>query len=127
MPFARIDLVRGKSNEYRRTIGDVVYEAMVEILKAPANDRFQVITDHPPEGHVADENYLGIKRTADCVFIQLTLNSGRTIEQKKGFYKAVADGLHERLGIRSEDLFISLVEVAKENWSMGNGVASYAA
>lgn len=126
MPFARIDLVRGKSSEYKRTISDVVYDAMVEILKAPVDDRFQVITDRPPEGHIADENYLGIKRTADCVFIQLTLNSGRTIEQKKGFYKAVADGLHERLGIRREDVFISLVEVAKENWSFGNGAAQYA-
>ena len=126
MPFARIDLVRGKSSDYKRAIGDVVYDAMVEILKAPVDDRFQVITDHPPEGHIADESYLGIKRTADCVFIQLTLNSGRTLEQKKGFYKAVADGLHGRLGIRREDVFISLVEVAKENWSFGNGIAQYA-
>ena len=29
-------------------------------------------------------------------------------------------------GIRKEDVFISLVEVAKENWSFGNGVAQYA-
>jgi phenylpyruvate tautomerase PptA (4-oxalocrotonate tautomerase family) len=60
------------------------------------------------------------------VFIQLTLNAGRSLEQKKGFYKAVADGLHERLGLRREDVLINLVEVAKENWSFGNGVASYA-
>jgi phenylpyruvate tautomerase PptA (4-oxalocrotonate tautomerase family) len=125
MPFARIDIVHGKSADYRRTIGDVVYDAMVDILKAPANDRFQVITDHPPEEHIADDSYLGIKRTRDCVFIQLTLNSGRTLEQKKGFYKAVADGLHERLGIRREDVLINLVEVAKENWSFGNGEAQY--
>jgi 4-oxalocrotonate tautomerase len=126
MPLARIDLVRGKSADYKRTIGDVVYEAIVDILKAPVNDRFQVITEHAPESHIADEGYLGIKRTQDCVFIQLTLNVGRTVEQKKEFYKAVADGLHERLGLRREDVFINLVEVAKENWSFGNGVAQYA-
>jgi len=126
MPFARIDIVGGKSVDYKRTIGDVVYDAIVDILKAPANDRFQVITDHPPEEHIADDSYLGIKRTRDCVFIQLTLNSGRTLEQKKGFYKAVADGLHERLGIRREDVLINLVEVVKENWSFGNGEAQYA-
>ena len=125
MPLARIDLVRGKSADYKRTIGDVVYEAIVDILKAPVNDRFQVITEHAPESHIADEGYLGIKRTQDCVFIQLTLNVGRTVEQKKEFYKAVADGLHERLGLRREDVFINLVEVAKENWSFGNGVAQY--
>ena len=125
MPLARIDLVRGKPAEYRRTIGDVVYEAMVETLKAPKDDRFQLISEYAPENHIADENYLGIKRTADTVFVQLTLNAGRTIEQKKAFYKAVADGLHARLGLRREDVFINLVEVAKENWSFGNGVAQY--
>ena len=127
MPLARIDLVRGKSADYKRTIADVVYEAVIEILKAPANDRFQVIAEHAPESHIADESYLGIKRTQDCVFIQVTLNAGRTLEQKKAFYKAVADGLHERLGMRREDVFLNLIEVAKENWSFGNGVAQYAA
>ena len=126
MPFARIDIVRGQSADYKRMIGDVVYVAMVDILKAPANDRFQVIAEHPPEGHIADDTYLGIRRTQDCVFIQLTLNVGHTLEQKKGFYKAVADGLHERLGIRREDVLINLVEVPKENWSFGNGEAQYA-
>jgi 4-oxalocrotonate tautomerase len=126
MPLARIDIVRGKSADYKRTIADVVYAAIIGILKAPVNDRFQVITEHAPQDHIADESYLGIKRTQDCVFIQLTLNAGRSLEQKKNFYKAVADGLHERLGMRREDVFINLVEVAKENWSFGNGVAQYA-
>ena len=91
------------------------------------DDKFQVICEFPPENHIADENYLGIKRTKDCVFIQLTLDTGRcTVEQKEGFYKAVADALHARLGLRREDVFISLVEVAKENWSFGNGEAQYA-
>ena len=127
MPFARIDLVQGRPAEYRRTIGDVVYDALVDILKAPADDRFQVVQEHPSENFVASETYLGIKRTGSCVFIQLTLNAGRTVDQKKGFYKAVADGLHQRLGLRREDIFINLVEVAKENWSFGNGEAQYAA
>ena len=126
MPFARIDLVEGKPAAYRRTIGDVVYQTMVDVLKAPVDDRFQVIREHAPENHIADPTYLGIQRTAECVFIQLTLVAGRTVEQKKGFYKAVADGLHERLGLRREDVFIHLVEVAKENWSFGNGEAQYA-
>jgi 4-oxalocrotonate tautomerase len=125
MPLARIDLVRGKPANYKRTIADVVYEGVVDILKAPANDRFQIISEHAPESQIADEGYLGIERTQDCVFIQVTLSAGRTVEQKKAFYKAVVDGLHERLGLRREDVFINLVEVTKENWSFGNGVAQY--
>ena len=126
MPLARIDLVQGKSPEYRRMIGDVVYEAVVSELKAPEGDRFQVITEHPAGDLIADPRYLGINRTADVVFIQVMMNVGRTLEQKKAFYKKIADGLHERLGLRREDVLINLVEVGKENWSFGNGIAQYA-
>lgn len=126
MPFARIDLIQGKSADYRRTIGDVVYEAIISALGAPKDDRFQVITEHAPENFTIDPTYLGIVRTADCIVIQLTLNGGRSVEQKRAFYKQVAEGLHARLGLRREDVFIGLVEVAKENWSFGNGEAQYA-
>ena len=85
MPLVRIDLVQGKSAEYRRAIGGVVYEAMVDVLKVPKDDRFQVIAEYPADALIADENYLGIKRTQDCVFIQLTLNIGRSVGQKRHF------------------------------------------
>jgi len=126
MPLVRIDLPRGKSPEYRRTLGDVVYDAMIQTINVPANDRFQVITEHPPDELIIDRTYLGIERSADCVLIQLFLNEGRTTELKKAFYRAVADGLHQRLGLRKQDVFIALVEVKKENWSFGNGEAQYA-
>ena len=125
MPLARIDLAQGKSADYRKTIGDVVYDAMVETLKAPKDDRFQVITEHAPDSFIFDPNYLGIARSKDCVFVQLTLNEGRTVDQKRAFYKAVMAGLHQRLELRPEDLLINLVEVRKENWSFGNGEAQY--
>ena len=126
MPLARIDLAEGQSTDYRRTIGEVVYDALVEILKVPKDDRFQVITEHPAGGFIFDPDYLGIQRSKDCVFIQVTLNAGRTVDQKCAFYKAIADGLYVRLSLRREDVFISLIEVSKENWSFGNGQAQYA-
>jgi 4-oxalocrotonate tautomerase len=126
MPLARIDLIAGKPADYRRTIGDVVYQAMLATLNVPKDDRFQVITEHVASDFVFDPTYLGIARTSDCIFIQVTLNKGRTTEVKQAFYKAVADGLHEKLQLRREDVVINLVEVEKENWSFGNGVAQYA-
>jgi len=126
VPLVRVDLVSGKPADYRSEIGAVIYDAMIETLGVPADDRFQVITEHPRENLVADPGYLGIIRTEDCVLIQVTLNAGRTVEVKRAFYRAVADGLHQRLGLRREDVFISLVEVPKENWSFGNGEAQYA-
>ena len=125
MPLVRIDLLQGRSPEYRTQIGQIVYQAMVDVLNVPKNDRFQIITEHPKDGLQFDRDYLGIHRSDDCVFLQVTLSSGRSIDMKQRFYKAVADGLHESLKLRREDVFISLVEVSKENWSFGNGEAQY--
>ncbi len=126
MPFVRIDLAKGKPAEYRKAIGEIIYTAMIETINVPADDKFQVIGEHPPEDLNFPKSYLGIEYSKDIVFIQITLNAGRTVEMKKAFYKRIADDLHTRLGIRREDVFINLVEVAKENWSFGNGVAQYA-
>jgi 4-oxalocrotonate tautomerase len=126
MPLVRIDLRQGKTPEYRRRIGDAVYRAMLETINVPEHDRFQVITEHPAEGQIYDPTYLGINRTDDIVFIQITLNAGRTLEQKKALYARIAALLAEDPGIRPEDVLVNLVECTKENWSFGNGIASYA-
>jgi 4-oxalocrotonate tautomerase len=125
MPLVRIDLLEGKSPEYRVRVGQIVYQAMLDVLGVPKDDRFQIIVEHPQAGLQFDRGYLGIRRSDECVFVQITLSSGRTVEAKQRFYKAVADGLHESLKLRREDVFINLVEVAKENWSFGNGEAQY--
>jgi 4-oxalocrotonate tautomerase len=52
MPLARIDLAEGKTTDYRRTIGEVVYNALVEVLKAPTDDRFQVIAERPVQDFI---------------------------------------------------------------------------
>jgi phenylpyruvate tautomerase PptA (4-oxalocrotonate tautomerase family) len=126
MPLVRIDLLEGKTPEYRTQVGQIVYQAMLDVLNVPKNDRFQIITEHSKTGLQFDREYLGIHRSDDCIFLQITLNSGRTVEMKQSFYKAVADGLHATLKLRREDVFINLVEVSKENWSFGNGEAQYA-
>ena len=126
MPLVRIDLARGRSAEYRRTVADTIYEAMIQALNVPKDDRFQILAEHPSDELTIDPHYLGIERSKDCVVIQVTLNEGRSVDQKRAFYKAVADGLAARLGLRRQDVLINLVEVRKENWSFGNGEAQYA-
>ena len=126
MPLVRIDLAAGKSLEYGQEVGLIVYRALTDVMNAPKDDLFQIITEHPQAGLQFDREFLGIHRSDDCIFVQITLNIGRTVEMKQRFYKAVAEGLHESLKLRREDIFISLVEVPKENWSFGNGEAQYA-
>ena len=125
MPLVRIDVRKGKDVVYRQEIGRVVYEALVGV-GVPKDDRFQLITEYDTDCFLFDPDYIGIHRTDDLVIIQITWNEGRNLEQKKALYKAIADGLHSAVGLRREDVFISLVEVKKENWSFGDGVAQYA-
>jgi 4-oxalocrotonate tautomerase len=125
MPLVRIDLAQGHPVEDGRDIGEVVYDAMRTTLNVPEGDRFQVITSHPAAELAITPNYLGIARTKDCILVQVTLSEGRTLEQKRAFYRMIADGLNKRFNLRREDVFINLVEVKKENWSFGNGEAQY--
>jgi phenylpyruvate tautomerase PptA (4-oxalocrotonate tautomerase family) len=104
----------------------VIYTARTGVLNVPNDDRFMVITEHDQADLVISPEYLGSGHTADVVLIQVTRNEGRTVPVKWDFYRAVADGLHERTGLRREDVIICLVEVKKENWSFGNGIAQYA-
>jgi 4-oxalocrotonate tautomerase len=125
MPLVRIDLMEGKPEEYRVRVGDIVYQTLVEVLNVPAGDRFQVIQEHCKDDLPFDRNYLGVHRSDDCIFLQITLNSGRSVALKQQFYAAVTNALHEGIKLRREDVFINLVEVPKENWSYGNGEAQY--
>jgi len=125
MPLVRISLRQGTSVPYRKAIGDGVHQAMIEALAVPASDRFQVITEHPPDGLIYDPQYFGVQRTDAVVFVQITLSTGRKPQQKRHFYKRMAELLAKSPGIRPQDLLINLVEVSWENWSFGNGEAHY--
>ena len=126
MPLVRISLRQGKPAGFGKRVGEIVYQTMVSTINVPAHDNFQVITEHDSESLSYDPQYLNLSRTDDIVFIQITLNEGRTVEMKKTFYKALAERLHQELNLRPEDILINLVEVKKENWSFGNGIAQYA-
>jgi phenylpyruvate tautomerase PptA (4-oxalocrotonate tautomerase family) len=126
MPLVRIALMKSTAADRGRKIGEAVYLQMVATLNVPPQDNFQIITEHDPNSLIYDPEYLGISRTDGIVLIQITLNEGRSTEMKRAFYAAVAEHLNAELGIRKQDILISLVEVKKENWSFGNGVAQYA-
>jgi 4-oxalocrotonate tautomerase len=127
MPLARIDVDASTSQEVRRKLSDIVYDAMTSIAKVPIHDKFMIVSTHAPDDLVfPKEGYLGIDYTPGIVFIQITWNAGRTADVKKAFYRKIADDIHEKTGIRKQDVFINLVDVSPENWSFGNGEMQYA-
>ena len=126
MPLVNISLRAGKPAAHRQAILDGVYRALRETFNVPEDDQFMTIREHGSDDLRYGATYLGIERSGDIVFIQITANNTRTLEQKKALFARIAALLSERPGLRPQDVFVSLVEVAKENWSMGNGLAQYA-
>jgi len=125
MPLVRIALMKGRPKEFGKKIGEVVYRTMVDTIQVPSQDNFQVITEHDRDSLVYDPGYLDIARTDGFVAIQITLSEGRSVEIKQLLFRTLAERLNRELDIRPEDVFVNLVEVKKENWSFGNGVAQY--
>jgi 4-oxalocrotonate tautomerase len=127
MPLVRIDVSKDTSAERIRAAGQAVYGAMVEIANVPPHDRFQVVTRHAVDEIIyPEEGYLGIEYTRDIIIIQVTWVGGRSTDVKKKFYKRIADELHEKQGVRKQDVWISLVDSGREDWSFGNGEMQYA-
>jgi phenylpyruvate tautomerase PptA (4-oxalocrotonate tautomerase family) len=126
MPLVRIDTTQRLDARRRRAMGDAVHRALIDAIQVPPDDRFQVIVGHADvELHVTPA-YLGIEHAPDVVLVQVTISIGRTVEQKKALFRKIADGVAEAGQVRPEDVIVNLVEVAKENWSFGNGEAQYA-
>jgi 4-oxalocrotonate tautomerase len=125
MPLARIDLRRGKSSAYLSAVRNGIYAAMRESFNVPENDRFMLVHQHDADEFDYDPGYLNISRSDDLVIIQIACNNTRTVGQKEAFYKSVVDKLTAVPGLRPEDVFISLLETAKENWSFGHGIMQY--
>lgn len=126
MPIVHIHLRSGKPDAYRREVADGVYNALVATFNVPENDRFITISERDGVNFDFDRTYPGIHRGPDFIIVQITASNTRTIEQKKALYAAIVRNLEERPGVRPEDVMIGLTEVAKENWSFGNGIAQYA-
>ncbi|HZB90892.1 MAG TPA: tautomerase family protein [Stellaceae bacterium] len=126
MPLIRISLQAGKPAAYRRAIAENVYAALRETFTVPDHDFFATVTEHAREDFIFDRQYFNIERSDDFVVIQLTVSNTRGVEQKKALYRRIVERLAKEPGLRPQDVFINLVEVAKENWSFGNGEAQYA-
>jgi phenylpyruvate tautomerase PptA (4-oxalocrotonate tautomerase family) len=126
MPLVRVSLRRGRSDDYKKAIGDAVYQALRETFTVPEEDRFITVSEHSESEFQFSKSYMDIARTDDLVILQITVSNTRTIEQKKALFARIAELLSQKPGLRKEDIFINLLEVAKENWSFGNGVAQYA-
>lgn len=126
MPLAHISMRTGKTEAYRQAIFDGVYRALRDTFTVPEDDQFMALTEHDAANFRYGATYLDVARSDDLVLIQITANNTRTKEQKKALFRRIAELLSDSPGVRPEDVFVNLVEVEKENWSLGLGLSQYA-
>lgn len=126
MPFVRLELPENKDPEQVRRIADAVHDAMVATIGIAAEDRFQLIGQRAPEARIFDRGYPGVTRTDDCIFVQITLKSGRTPHQKRALFRQIAAHLEVRAGVEPSDVMVMLTETEAIDWSFGNGDAQIA-
>ena len=125
MPILHISMRAGKPKAYRQAIFDSLYRAMRETLDVPEGDQFMTLTEHD----AANFRYgaaFGVARSDDLVYIQIAVFDTRTVAQKKALFRRTAELLGESPGIRPENVFVNVLEAAKENWSVGHGLAQFA-
>src|SRR5215510_7439163 len=127
MPLVRIAMPRTKGSAFRKAVSSGIQQALVETFGVPQDDLFQVITEHEPGTEIVrPTSYLGVQYSDDLTLIQLTVSDTRTVDQKKALFACIVHHLSATASLRPEDVFINLVEVKKENWSFGRGIAQYA-
>jgi len=125
MPLVRISLMKGKPPAHIRAIADSVHRALVECFNTPVDDRFQLIYQHERDELIYDSDYLGAHRTDDLVFIHIVASKTRDTATKQIFYKKLAELLSASPGLRGEDVLVVLSPNERDDWSFGNGLASY--
>ncbi|WP_267360586.1 MULTISPECIES: tautomerase family protein [unclassified Methylobacterium] len=125
MPLVRISLIKGQSSEHIRAVSDGVRGGLIEAFGVTADDRFQLIHQHERDELIYDSSYLGLHRTDDLVIINIIAGNWRDTAQKKALYRAITDNLVADPGLRPEDVLIVLSLNARDEWSFGNGLASY--
>ena len=124
MPLVRIDLIEGRSDDEVKQLADTVQSVMVDVFAAPERDRYQLIHEHRPGRLIAEDTGLGMTRSEAVVVIQVT-EQGRDESQKKALYAALARALEARVGLRPEDLIVSIVANTSADWSFGLGRAQF--
>ena len=113
MPLVKINLIKGKSPEYKKTVFDCVHQGLMEGLGISDWDRFQRIIEFDRTDFEAPA-----EKSDNFMIIELTLFPGRTKEQKKAAIEIITTKLVETLSIAPEDVFIIITEPPLENWGM---------
>lgn len=124
MPFIRVSYMEEQYDTRQlEQISKTIMCALMRHFNVPEDDYFQVFHAHRAGEFFYSKDYLNIERSDGLLYIQITLKSRRSEQQKISFYAMLAEGLSNTVSIRKEDVFIVLVDNEFDDWSFGNGIA----
>ncbi len=114
MPIVKVEMLKGKSPEYKKTVLDCIHSGLVDSIDIEDWDRFQRINEYDK----ADFEMPSFK-SDDFMIIELTLFPGRTKEQKKKAIERITENLKNSLSVDPSDVFMIIQEPPLENWGIG--------
>jgi phenylpyruvate tautomerase PptA (4-oxalocrotonate tautomerase family) len=124
MPLLRFDIVEGRSESEVREILDVTHQVLLETLKVPKHDRYQVVHEQKRSRMIIEDTGLGFARSEKVILIQVT-SRPRSREMKQAFYRRLVESLSSRCEISPHDVIVNFVTNADEDWSFGAGRAQF--
>lgn len=127
MPLVRLDVPADLPRETVSALADAVHDALVATVGVPPADRFLVIHRHAPADLILDPTFPDIARSREAVVVSITFRRGRSDDQKRALFRAIAAGASAGAGLRAEDVMVVLTENGPADWSFGLGIAQYAA
>ena len=116
MPFVTITLQEGKDKKFIKSLSEIIHTAMQETIVFPAEVLFHKIHEMKKKQMIYLKEFRGIKRSGNMVFLECTIKTGRTSDQKQAMYKRISEDLFTKLGIRKEDIIIVIRENQAEDW-----------
>lgn len=122
MPLIQISLIEGKPADYIQKVADGIHEALEKTWGIPHHDRFQLINEYKKSHFFIDKQMWDVNRTDDVIVIYIT-SIPRNQEMKQALYKELVTVLDKKVGVRAEDIFVSIVNNEKSDWSFGKGIA----
>lgn len=125
MAIVRVDFSSQQPVGFAAAVANSINTTMQSVLGVPPSENYVVCQAHPPGSVLHAPGNCPPERLDQLVFIQITLNQGRSVELKTDFYRQLTQALVATGHVQAENVFINLVEVARENWCFGANMAQF--
>lgn len=116
MPLVKVEIIKGKSSDYKKMLLDGIHKALVDSIKIPDHDRRQRLYE------LEGINFEKTGRSDDYTIIEITMFKGRSNEAKKQLYAEIVKNLTNSLNINGNDITIVINEPPLENWGIRGGL-----